>query len=87
MAAHKGHPKYGGRQKGTPNKSTTMVKEALQLVYDKIGGHEAFANWAMAERTEFYKLYAKLLPLQLSNDESGNLVVQIVKHADNPAAK
>jgi len=66
--------KTGGRQKGTPNKMATRVKEALEHVYDAIGGDEAFAAWAKTEPTEFYKLYAKLLPKDInttlnSNDE------------------
>jgi hypothetical protein len=31
-------------------------------VYDEIGGNEAFAKWAKLNPTEFYKLFAKLLP-------------------------
>lgn len=29
MAAPKGHKRYGGRQKGTPNKSTLRIEEIL----------------------------------------------------------
>lgn len=29
MAAPKGHKRYGGRKKGTPNKATTDVREAI----------------------------------------------------------
>ncbi len=31
MAAPKGHPRYGGRKKGTPNKATQTVREILAL--------------------------------------------------------
>ena len=30
MAAPKGHTKYGGRSKGTPNKKTADIKQAFQ---------------------------------------------------------
>lgn len=30
MAAPKGHPRYGGRKKGTPNKATVDVKAAAR---------------------------------------------------------
>lgn len=30
MAAPNGHPRSGGRQKGTPNKATTDLKELAQ---------------------------------------------------------
>lgn len=59
MAA--GH-KTGGRQKGTPNKSTAAVKEALSLAFDGMGGVEQLQTWAQGNPTEFYKLWVKMLP-------------------------
>ncbi len=37
--------KTGGRQVGTPNKVTTIFKDAVRTVYEDIGGHTAFATW------------------------------------------
>jgi hypothetical protein len=37
--------KTGGRQAGTPNKISTVFKEAVRTVYEDIGGHAAFAAW------------------------------------------
>ena len=34
--------KLGGRQAGTPNKITTVFKDAVRFVYEDIGGNEAF---------------------------------------------
>lgn len=34
MAAHKGHPKFGGRAKGTSNKSTLAAREAIAAFVD-----------------------------------------------------
>ena len=34
-------------------------------VFDRIGGREGMAEWAMENRTEFYKIYAKLLPTEV----------------------
>jgi hypothetical protein len=61
----KGLPKTGGRKKGTLNRSTVVVKEALELAFQGIGGVPALIEWAREERTEFYKLFAKLLPTYL----------------------
>ena len=44
----KGQPKLGGRTAGTPNKLTASFREAVQIAYDGIGGHEAFTEWAKA---------------------------------------
>ena len=57
--------KTGGRQKGTPNKLTATVRENFIAAFNRIGGHHALAEWAEANRTEFYKLYARLIPAQV----------------------
>lgn len=75
MARPKGGPKYGGRQKGTPNKSTAAVKEALTKAYTTIGGDKSFAAWARANETEFYKLWAKMLPQEVSGPEGSPIDV------------
>lgn len=62
--------KTGGRQKGTPNKATASVKAALEDAFDRLGGIEALVSWASCEPTEFYKLYSKLLPVQMKADIS-----------------
>lgn len=62
--------KTGGRQKGTPNKTTVAVKEALNTVFANVGGVEAMTTWAQANETEFYKLYAKMLPQEVKADVS-----------------
>lgn len=38
MAAHKGHKKVGGRQKGTANKITTDTKTIISFVVNKHSG-------------------------------------------------
>lgn len=57
--------KTGGRQKGTPNKATTAVKEALSAAYEGLGGTAHLIKWAKAEPGEFYKLWAKMLPTEV----------------------
>jgi len=54
-----------GRVKGVPNKATKAVKEALQEAFDKLGGVVALTEWAKVEPTEFYKLWAKMLPTEV----------------------
>lgn len=57
--------KGSGRVAGTPNKATKAVKEALQEAFDGLGGVTALTEWAKAETTEFYKLWAKMLPTEV----------------------
>lgn len=67
MGRRKGDPKTGGRAKGTPNKTTATVKIALQDAFNHLGGVSSLVKWAKEEPTEFYKLWAKLLPEQLNH--------------------
>jgi hypothetical protein len=53
-----------GRPKGVPNKINGTVKENVIAVFNLIGGRHALADWAEDNRTEFYRLYAKLLPTE-----------------------
>lgn len=56
----------GGRQKGTPNKTTIEVKEALIAAFDEMGGVKSLVKWGYENQTEFYKLWAKVMPTQLT---------------------
>jgi len=58
-------PKSAGRPKGTPNKIGALVKQNIIAVFDGLGGTAAMIRWAKKNRTEFYKLYARLVPTQV----------------------
>lgn len=62
MARPKGQPKLGGRKKGTPNVVSRDAQENILSVFLCIGGLKQMAEWARENQTEFYKIYAKLLP-------------------------
>jgi len=57
--------KTGGRQKGTPNKITASARDAFAQAFDQIGGKDGLADWATENRTEFYKLFARLIPVEI----------------------
>ena len=73
-----GH-KTGGRQQGTPNKITTVFKDAVRIVYDDIGGHSAFAAWAKDNPGEFYKIAARLIPTEITMPEGSGLTIIVDK--------
>jgi hypothetical protein len=50
-----------GRPKGSPNKLTTVMREALLHAYDEIGGQEAFVAWARKHPSKFYALLFKAI--------------------------
>ena len=47
------------------------VKHNLTETFNRIGGLETLAEWASANKTEFYRMWAKLLPVQMKH--SGKL--------------
>lgn len=61
----KGNP---GRQTGTPNKTTKLVKEVFAEVFTKLQSDKSANLWAWGKEnpTEFYKLASKLIPAQVS---------------------
>lgn len=60
--------KTGGRQKGTPNKTTATVKSVLEETFERMGGVDAMHAWASENPTEFFKIYAKLLPVEMKGE-------------------
>lgn len=63
--------KTGGRQKGTPNKTTQEAKDAIALVASGLGGADRMLAWAQEdpanEKIFWSNIYPKLLPLQVAN--------------------
>ncbi len=61
-------PEGAGRRKGTKTnkvkaKMNASAKEAFQFAFDDIGGKRKLAMWAKNNEEEFYKLYARLVPV------------------------
>lgn len=75
-----------GRPKGSPNKATVSVKAAFEQAFDKLGGVDALLAWAADEPREFYKLYAKLLPVQVNAEMKHEGVITFVVDTGVPRA-
>jgi len=56
------------RPKGVPNKLTAGARHAIFEVFDKIGGVQGFADWAIDNKQEFYKLWGKSIPQVMTGD-------------------
>ena len=56
--------KTGGRTKGTPNRVSATARGNVIAAFDGIGGVPALVEWAKANKTDFYRLYARLLPVE-----------------------
>jgi hypothetical protein len=73
--------KTGGRKKGTPNKLSSTVKENVVAVFNHLNGEELthIKDWALENPTQFYNLYAKLLPTEIEAEveHGGEMVHKI----------
>ena len=79
MARPKGSPKVGGRVKGTPNKLTAGIKEAIRDALEIAGGVDYLVGVARDNPAVFCGLVGKAMPLQVTGDGGGPLVIEIVQ--------
>lgn len=81
--------KTGGRKKGTPNKTTALLKDAILSAADKAGGGAGLVGYLTAQAAlnpgPFMALLGKVLPMQISGDvthEVGASVSDLMKAID-----
>lgn len=60
--------KTGGRKKGSLNVVTRTVKEALATAFDDLGGVPSLVAWGGAHPSDFYRLWGRLVPQDLTSD-------------------
>ena len=68
------------RPKGSKNKFTKSARDAFAHAFEKLGGANALHRWADKNPTEFFKLYARLIPIEHVGDGGEGPVQTIVKH-------
>src|SRR4051812_31345868 len=54
-----------GRPKGSPNKLTRTIKEAIELAFDELGGAKYLKKMANEQPAAFMNLLGKVLPTQV----------------------
>ncbi|HHW4673594.1 MAG TPA: hypothetical protein ACQGQW_00065 [Xylella fastidiosa subsp. pauca] len=57
-----GNPK--GRAMGSRNRNTAAIKQAFLEAFDHLGGVPALVAWAQENKTDFYKLAARMIPTE-----------------------
>ena len=67
-----------GRLPGFPNKTTVSVKAALEAAFLGLGGVPALIAWAEKEPAEFYRLWGKLLPKNVTIEGGAQLGIVIL---------
>jgi len=84
--------KTGGRQRGTPNKLTKALKDAILEAAERAGGQGGTVSYletqAVANPNAFMSLLGKVLPLQIAGADNedgtpGEIVVRILDTRSN----
>ena len=73
--------KAGGRQKGTPNKATTQLKESILAAFDKLGGVDYLVKVGKENPPVFCSLVGKVLPSQM-NVTTGKDIQIVIRRPD-----
>lgn len=88
-------PKRGnagkGRPKGSPNKTTAVLKEAILLAAENAGGPDGLVGYLTKQAAEnpgpFMTLLGKVLPMQVTGEGGGPLKVeQVMWNVVDPSA-
>jgi hypothetical protein len=70
-------PNRGGRKRGTPNKTTTQLKEAILAAAERAGGEGGLVKYlhdqARLNPGHFMTLLGKVLPMQVAGDKDNPL--------------
>jgi hypothetical protein len=73
----------GGRQKGTPNKTTALLKDAILLAAQKAGGDTdtGLVDYLTVQASEnpgpFMSLLGKVLPMQIAGDPDTPISISV----------
>ena len=67
------------RTVGAKNKLSGMAKENIAAVFTRLGGTAAMARWAQDNLTDFYKLYARLVPHEVTGPDGGAVQFEEVR--------
>jgi hypothetical protein len=73
-----------GRRKGTPNKTTALLKDAILKAATDAGKGDLAAYLqvqAIKNPGPFMALLGKVLPLQVAGEDGGALVIEITRFA------
>lgn len=71
--------KTGGRKKGTPNKISRDIREAVLQSFATVGGAAYLAEQARANPTAYLSLVGKVLPLQVTGEDGGAVQISMIE--------
>ena len=71
-----------GRQKGTVNKLTVSIREAIEHAFDNLGGASYLEHVGRNDPRTFCALLGKLLPTKLANADGSPLLAALTELTD-----
>jgi hypothetical protein len=81
MSGSKPGERRGGRQKGTPNRVTRTLKEAILLALEEAGGEGGSVAYLRSQANlrpaAFLGLVGKILPLTIKEQIEGHLTYSV----------
>lgn len=63
----------GGRAKGQKNRLSRQAKENLEEAFEKLGGVAGLVTWGKKNRSDFYKIWARLIPKDMTVNPGAGL--------------
>ena len=65
--------RLGGRAIGTRNKVSRQAKANLEEAFTRLGDVAGLVTWGRKNRTEFYRIWARLIPKDVSIEAGAGL--------------
>ncbi len=65
-----------GRKKGTPNKVTKLIKDAIIDSFQEVGGVKYLVELAQTDPKAYASLLGKVLPTQITGEDGGPVKTQ-----------
>ena len=79
--------KTGGRKKGSINKLTASLKDAILKALEKAGGEEYLHRVSQSDPRTFCTLLGRVLPMQVTGENGGPLQISVVKFSEEKHEK
>ena len=64
-------------RKGSPNKVSATVKDNILAVFTRLGGTAEMTKWAARNKDDFYKMYARLAPKEITGEGGRPIEVNV----------
>lgn len=65
------------KTKGSANALKVTARDAVWKVFHELGGVQHMKRWATENPSEFYKLYSRLVPTQVTGEDGGPVEIKI----------